>query len=228
MMTWTSCPCLGVEMYLTQMKLNPARPGTRRALGSDQVMHAMVLSSFPHLQEGERVLWRVDVAARHDVMLYVASPAKPDMTAVVEQAGWPLEPTWRTASYEPLLERLAAGQKWRFRLTANPTRNVSRGPNVRGKVRPCRTAEQQSDWLMGSADRMGVDFGTSDAPTFQVVGRTTSNFKHRGSAGRIPMTKATFEGRLTVQDPEKLRTILTSGVGRGKAYGCGLLTLAAG
>ena len=37
---------------------------------------------------------------------------------------------------------------------------------------------------------------------------------------------ATFEGVLEVTDPDALRRALTHGIGRGKAYGCGLMTLA--
>ncbi|MGX5693702.1 type I-E CRISPR-associated protein Cas6/Cse3/CasE [Dermacoccus abyssi] len=216
-------------MYFTQMKLNPSRDGTRRALASDQVMHAMVLSSFPHLTSGDRVLWRVDLADRHEVTLYVVSPAKPDMTGIVEQAGWPLEQTWRTASYDGFLGRLEQGQRWRFRLSANPTVSESRGPGVRGKVRPCRTVGQQEEWLRRRAVAMGVSFGDDD-PSFVVSRRGTSKFSRAdstsGRRGRVQLTKATYEGGLEVVDPDRLRAVLVNGVGRGKAYGCGLLTLA--
>jgi CRISPR system Cascade subunit CasE len=37
---------------------------------------------------------------------------------------------------------------------------------------------------------------------------------------------ATYDGILTVTDPALLRRALCHGVGRAKAYGCGLLTLA--
>ena len=36
----------------------------------------------------------------------------------------------------------------------------------------------------------------------------------------------TFDGSLTVTDPEKLRHALSNGIGRAKGYGCGMLTLA--
>lgn len=36
----------------------------------------------------------------------------------------------------------------------------------------------------------------------------------------------TFDGRLEVTDPAALRRTLTQGIGKAKAYGCGLITLA--
>lgn len=218
-------------MYLTQMKLNPSRTGTRRAMSSDQVMHAMVLSSFPHLTAENRVLWRLDVASRHDLTLYVLAGARPDMTGVVEQAGWPLEPTWRTASYAPLFDRLNAGSTWRFRLTANPTISKSRGEGVRGRVVPCRQGAQQVAWLTERASRLGVSFGDGEQPSFAVAQRGISDFSRHdpaaGNRGHVQLSKATYEGLLEVRDAERLRTALAEGIGRGKAYGCGLLTLAA-
>lgn len=218
-------------MYLTQMKLNPSRTGTRRALASDQVMHAMVLSSFPHLTEQDRVLWRLDMPSRHELLLYVVSAARPDMTGLVEQNGWPLEETWRTASYAPLLDRLETGRVWRFRLTANPTVTKSRGEGVRGKVVPCRQGPEQASWLSERAERLGVSFGEEETPSFAVTTRGTSEFsRHDASTGRrgqVQLSKATYEGVLEVRDPERLRNALVAGIGRGKAYGCGLLTLAA-
>lgn len=66
-----------------------------------------------------------------------------DFTGLIEQAGWPTAPTWDTASYDRFLERPAEGQRWRFRVTANPTRSVPRGEG-RGRVAPHRTAAHQS------------------------------------------------------------------------------------
>ncbi|MCI5956432.1 MAG: type I-E CRISPR-associated protein Cas6/Cse3/CasE [Clostridiales bacterium] len=41
----------------------------------------------------------------------------------------------------------------------------------------------------------------------------------------VSLQAATFEGLLTVTDAERFRRTLTEGVGRGKAYGLGLLTI---
>ncbi|MBT2392365.1 type I-E CRISPR-associated protein Cas6/Cse3/CasE [Streptomyces sp. ISL-1] len=52
--------------------------------------------------------------------------------------------------------------------------------------------------------------------------------RDQNASGRRPVSlvTVTFEGRLEVGDPGALRGTLTQGLGRAKAYGCGLMTLA--
>ena len=109
-------------MYLTRFRINTARIGARRLLSSPQVMHAAVMSSFAEIPEsnadGPRILWRVDRDSSAATYLYIVSPARPDLTHLVEQVGWPQTGRWETFDYRPFLERLAKGDEWAFRLTA--------------------------------------------------------------------------------------------------------------
>ncbi|MEV5086000.1 type I-E CRISPR-associated protein Cas6/Cse3/CasE, partial [Streptomyces sp. NPDC056159] len=47
-----------------------------------------------------------------------------------------------------------------------------------------------------------------------------------GRRAPVSLVTVTFDGRLEVTDPQLLRRALTQGIGKAKAYGCGLLTLA--
>lgn len=58
----------------------------------------------------------------------------------------------------------------------------------------------------------------------QVVGRERLSFDRRGK--KVTLVRATYEGMLEVADVEKLKKVLTQGIGKAKGYGCGLLTLA--
>jgi CRISPR system Cascade subunit CasE len=46
------------------------------------------------------------------------------------------------------------------------------------------------------------------------------------SADHVTVAATLFEGVLKVTDVTKFATTLKDGIGRGKAYGCGLLSLA--
>lgn len=222
-------------MFLTHMRLNPGRRGTARLLASAQRMHAAVLLGFPALDtDAERVLWRIDQTSPHDVNLLVASPREPDLTHVIEQAGWPTAPdaTWRTRPYSPFLDRLDAGQHWAFRVRINPVvrkRDVENGNRI--VTIPHLTAAQQEGWLAERAERLGVSFAIDgqEEPSVQLTHRTSSSFERRNapqSSGRdVTIASAQLDGHLKVVDPELLRTALRSGIGRAKAYGCGLMTL---
>jgi CRISPR system Cascade subunit CasE len=206
-------------------------------------MHAAVESSFPPTNgekadtDDARVLWRIDRAANTST-LYVVSPRRPDLTHLVEQAGWPsAEQGWETRDYSTFLESLDTGQRWAFRLTANPTRQVSvdkrRRPAapgaepVIGKRLAHLTVEHQTNWLLARAQDLGLSipqFG--EAPQVAVIDQRRLTFGHGSGRKPIVMVAVTFDGGLQVEDPARLRGALTRGIGRGKAFGCGLMTLA--
>lgn len=233
-------------MHLTRFRFNTYRSGARRLLSSPQAMHAAVMGSFADLlpsdSSGPRVLWRVDRNARAEVFLYVVSPTQPDLTHVVEQAGWPNDHagTWRTHDYKPFLEGLETGQTWAFRLTANPTHSIRRKDGEPTKVTAHVTPRHQAGWLLKRQESCGFEvvrkpggqqlLPGEDEYELIVHGRDARGFDKRerdtGKRNRVPLVTATFDGRLTVTDPDALRRTLCAGLGRAKAYGCGLMTLA--
>lgn len=209
-------------MILTRAFLNARREGARKLLGSPQAMHAAILSGFPPGIDPGRPLWRVDADDPLRPALYVLSAEQPDLTHVEEQAGWPTRPTTRSASYEPVLEAVSEGSRWAFRLSANPVHRAT--INGQSKVVAHVTVAQQIRWLTERQDAMGVDLGTEEDPTFTLIRREVRKFRRDG--GTVTLAVASFEGALRVKDPDRLREALTVGVGRAKAYGCGLMTLA--
>ncbi|SNR83717.1 CRISPR-associated protein, Cse3 family [Haloechinothrix alba] len=222
-------------MFLTKMPLNPRRRGARKLLSSPQAMHAAVLAGFADARPTEegRVLWRLDTYNQHRIVLYVASPDKPDFSHVAEQAGWPTTEAWDVRALDGLLDSLRNGQRWQFRLTANPVRSARRDGWRETKPLAHVTVAQQQQWLLDRTDRLGFRItdtehrapeGEDGPPDLAVVDRETHRFQRNGH--RVTVSTATFQGQLEVTDPEALRTTLTFGVGRAKAYGCGLLTLA--
>ncbi|MFE7030005.1 type I-E CRISPR-associated protein Cas6/Cse3/CasE [Streptomyces sp. NPDC057621] len=247
-------------MYLTRFRVNTGRPGARRLLSSPQSLHAAAMSSFPGLlpttTDGPRVLWRLDHNARAEVFLYIVSPERPDLTHLVEQAGWPTAaldpdtPGWQTRPYTPFLERLTKGGTWAFRLTANPVHHIRRKDGEPTKRTAHRTPVHQKAWLLDRQERSGFRIvEKSDENRLLPSGTTHKGHRHHGDrheltvreprslafsksdeAGpkrhRVTVVTATFDGRLEVTDPEALRHTLTQGLGKAKAYGCGLMTLA--
>ncbi len=220
--------------YLSRLKLNPARRAGRNILSSPQAMHAAVLAAFPGRladRTQERVLWRLD-PGDGEVLLYVVSPEPPDLTHLVEQAGWPTLQTWETRDYSALLDALAVGQCWDFRLTANPTRSRPAGEGQRSQRFGHVTVAQQQEWLATRAERAGFGLPAvpgpdgSSRPEHGLVVRNRSLDRFRRGDGTVTLARATFDGQLTVTDPDALRATLTGGLGPAKAYGCGLLTLA--
>lgn len=218
-------------MFLTRFPINPARRGARKLLSSPQAMHAAVRAGFAEPADyenaGSRTLWRLDSPAPATVHLYVASPGRPDLTHLVEQAGWPTTSTWDTRAYGPLLATLRPGQRWAFRLTANPAHSGRKTPEAKETQRfGYLRAEDQEQWLLKRAGRCGfaVAAQRDGRPNLRLHQRQTQRFK-RGTQA-VTLTMVTYDGVLEVVDGEALRVALTGGIGHAKTYGCGLLTLA--
>lgn len=224
-------------MYITRMALNAARPSSLKLLSSPYAMHAAVEAAFPpnvaRTDERGRVLWRLDSSSTSGAWLYVVSPEKPDLTHVCEQAGWPLYKSWETKRYDGLLDSIAEGQTWAFRLKANPVRKVAKdkgraGGNgaVVGKRLGHVTADQQIDWLISRAPRCGFEVPTNRLGALEVAlsNRGRETFK-RGDS-KVTLDVAQFDGVLRVVDAEAFRKSLGFGIGHAKGFGCGLLTVA--
>lgn len=236
-------------MYLTRIYLDPRRRGCRDLVASSQRLHAAVLGSFApgaRLEvDGQRVLWRLDELEGRRLVLFISSPVAPDPAALVEAAGWRTEGGVTTRRTDDFLTSLAAGQRWRFRVTVNPTYRSAEERDAKGrkKVLGHVTVDQQTQWLLDRASANGFripgaaeltgdvaratdEDGTVveiDEPAISLVGRDLQKFR-RGDA-LVTLQKAAFEGTLEVTDASLLRSALVGGIGRAKGYGCGLLTL---
>lgn len=217
-------------MYLTRLDLNPSRRTTRALLANPQALHAAIMKAC-NPAEGERVLWRTD-DADSVVRLYVVSPSLPQLQELQLEAGWPDGAPAESASYMSFLNRIEVSNIFAFRLTANPTHVVK----IHGiqKRTAHVTVGHQISWLMNKASAHGFEIEPTEladpsapeqkALQLQVSDRFTRTFRREGKP--VTLAVATFSGILTVTDADAIRQALTQGIGRAKAYGCGLLTLA--
>lgn len=214
-------------MFLTSFDINLARRRAQAIVSSPRAMHGAVQAAFPAgaLNEG-RALWRIDTWPDRTV-LYIVSPTEPDLTHLVEQAGWPSLPAaWRTSEYGPFLDALKEGDAYQFRLEANPVRSAAQPNGGRGKRFGHVTLGQQWEWFARRSSDLGIHLGSEGEPSGQVASRAVKTFRRESNT--VTLSTAVFDGTLVVTDVDRLRSALTTGVGPAKAYGCGLLTLARG
>lgn len=237
--------------YLSRIRLNPHRRQARRFLRDPQALHAAVLAGIPTQPVDERVLWRLDADTAHRPEVLVLTQSVPSWEHLVEQAGWPSsddldDPQVLIRPYEPLLQRLESGQQFVFRLRTNPvvaTKDPDRlTPAQLERVKATgrsvlvahRTVRHQLEWLTGRVERHGFEIPPATASeemkepilNVAVVGRERLRFNRGKGKGTVTIQTATFQGQLVVTDPALLREAMTNGIGRARAYGCGLLTLA--
>lgn len=225
-------------MYLSRVQLDIQNHRVRRDLADLHEMHRTVMSCLPpdlgeSARAGGGVLWRLErpVSGRQPVLL-VQSALPPDWSRL--PVGYSVDRDEGVRSLEPLLGILRPGLRFRFRLCANPTRKIDTKSGPDGKRRHGRRVPVRGDdgclaWLIRKAAQAGFSVGGSvEEASRAVVVRQLGDARGRRGGDERPITlrAVQFDGVLTVHDPELLRAALDTGVGPGRAFGCGLLSLA--
>ena len=219
-------------MFLTRFHVDARTPAGARALDDAQHMHAMVAraTAVPSQSDGSpgRTLWRLDRDDPAAPILWVVSAARPDLDAFAAEAGRVVAGVvYSSRPYETLLDRLVVGQVYAFRLAANAARSGRRTPESSSTQRFGHvTAAQQLSWLQDRAAAHGFALRSlaGGEPDAAVVGRRRLTFFRQGR--RVTIALSDFMGHLEVSEPDTLRRSLVFGIGHGRAYGAGLLTLA--
>ena len=172
-------------------------------------------------------LFRVDPQAGGRAVVLVQSAIKPDWEYAFKNAGYLLA---APPQVKPLDPSFKVGQRLRFRLIANPTRRLSKGslgPDGRpvekgiGKRVPV-PADRLLEWLSCRAEKAGFSL-ESDSVSLS-PGYAYLNKSRNGD--RVRLRSVRYDGLLSVTDPARFREALAQGIGPGKAFGFGLLSVA--
>ncbi len=201
-------------MYISRVYLDTRKHDTAKALYDLNMLHGALESCFT----GERhhPLWRIDRDA-NKTSLIMLSRDLPDFTSFQKQfglAGMQVE----TKTYDRYIETIEGDMCYRFRLVANPvvTKDGKRIPlnmNRTEKYQYCTT-----DWLKDRLKRNGAEVVSCDISAC----KNNRISKHRHG---ITLYTVQFDGVLKILDSEAVKKALVNGIGHGKAYGCGLLTI---
>jgi CRISPR system Cascade subunit CasE len=222
-------------MIITKAKLSRA-PGTQGSLAKVLLAgtqgdrnHGLVWSLFSGPAEGENVEAR-DFQFREaepGVFIIVSKRPPEDPHSL-----WTLE----SKPYEPAL---AIGDRLGFVLRANPAMAVPQPGEKRGKrVDAIMHAKSKLDdearkafgkdqaavvgleWLTKRGPNIGAEF---DAGACSATGYSQIRIPRPKREKSIEFSEIEYAGALTVTDPAKLQAALFNGIGKAKAYGCGLM-----
>lgn len=212
-------------MYLSRVKIDTSNRFNVKQLDHLGAYHSWVEDSFPDeltLGFRTRKLWRID-EMDHGHYLLVLSQEKPDLIKL-EKYG--VAKSAETKKYDVLLEQLKESDKLRFCLVLNPVKSLSQGKNSgnRGRVIPLVTAEQQIQYLEGKALQNGFSINNNEV----IVTNKSFELLKRKKQKPLKICKATYEGILKIENLDNFKNCLINGIGKKKAYGCGLLTVIPG
>lgn len=231
-------------MFLSCLTLDPRSRAVRRDLANCQELHRTVMAALPQAPEG------VPARDHFQVLYRVELPRRPGPVRLLVQSA--VEPSWqhlppgylaREVEAKPLAEllgKLVDGLQLRFRVRANPTRKTGTsskaerlsGSRQNGKRVPVAPDDLES-WLKRRGEAGGFrvlqasqDVGPPKPDAWISRGTEVAGWRAVGETRRrLTFAAVQFDGRLEVTDAEGFRRTLAEGIGSGKAYGFGLLSV---
>ncbi|MHA4816090.1 type I-E CRISPR-associated protein Cas6/Cse3/CasE [Streptomyces aculeolatus] len=209
---------------MTRIRLNVAHPAVRRDLADYTSLHRTVMTLLPdglgpHPRQRAGALFRLERSDRQPLLL-LQSHIPPDLSALPQRYGHA-----DTRDLTPMLNALTPGRPVRYRITANPSTRSRRPPGPgeqplpkHGRVLALGPTAAHA-WWHRRATQAGLHLHatTSEPQPFRRPDDDQPGPFHR---------LLQFDGTAQITDPAALTDALLSGIGRGKSYGAGLLTLA--
>ena len=220
-------------MFLHRIHLDPRCREARRDLSDPYQLHSTLCRAFsgPDTKCPEsEFLWRLEPETDPvgNPRILVQSRTISDWTGIGVK-GWLAKSDPAIDLRDRLrLDSLKAGQRFRFRLRANPC--VSRKGKRLGLLR----LEEQEAWVERKGLQHGfslpklVLFDLSESVQRRVDVRISQEQMLRGnqrSGNAVRIFSVLYDGILTVTEPDKFRDALQTGIGHGKAMGLGLLSV---
>ena len=188
-------------------------------------------------------LFRIDPQPRGRVVIVVQSALEPDWDYAFHNAPHLLAACPEVKKFTPVFQK---DQPLRFRLLANPTRKVDTksgpgGERRNGKRLPVAD-DKLCDWLEGKGQAAGFQVA-KDSLAIQLSRvyawkkKSGAGAQERNDAEQKEQDKtargvtqtffaARYDGTLSVSGPALFRAAIVHGIGPGKAYGFGLLSVA--
>lgn len=207
-------------MYLSRVEIDYENRLALKELNHLGAFHNWVEQSFPEEiknSERKRKLWRVDRLKNKNYLLIV-SEDKPDFERL-EKYG--VKGTARAKDYDEFLNTFKNNDRMTFRVVLNPNKSISDRSLRRGKVIPLLQEDEQFKYLIDRSEKNGFSLNSKD---FYIL---KSNFEtlYKPNGFKLDLIKAEYQGELTITDVEKFKNALTTGIGKKKAYGFGMMTV---
>lgn len=215
--------------YLTHAQLRHDTPQARD--------HARISLEDAHLDAGHSLIWSLfsdDPEAKRD-FIYRASGSH---SFLIVSAREPRNNSlvWNIKT-KPYQLKLAKGERYGFSLRVNPVISLSQPDRKRSlrvdvlmhakkkkseKLDPQEREDVILSWLENKLKGKGAII---DKGACLVTEYSQKQLSRKNNQKKMTMSVVGVEGALTVNDPIELQKALNEGIGRGKAFGLGLLLL---
>lgn len=238
-------------LFLSKLVLNPRSMAVVKDLGNVYEMHRTVSTAFPAVsgsksyREEYHVLFRSEFQVKRDqVYLLVQSSMEPDWSAVRDKyPDYFMQPA-KCIDISWLLPAIENGHVFRFKVKANPTmkKTEKKADNTSRSARiPLKTESTLVDWLIRKGGQGGFKPArvkiTTSSPVYDIfiapegnragypVRASGSTEVGKAQGDKMTFFGVVFEGYLVVTNASEFVKTLRIGIGSGKAFGYGLLSI---
>jgi len=240
-------------MYLSKAYLNTQNSQVIHNLGDVYELHRTLSTLFPNTTNKKsfrkkfQILYRIEeLQDNRPPYLLIQSKTIPEWTKLLDKYPNYFKSTPKSKELKVLLNLLREGQTCIFRLKANP---VKRPPPKRfGKGRyqgktnriPLQKEEELIKWLERKSITAGFKlkkFQTSNETSVYEVqirnfpkARITTPYRYQKITGSkkqdiLSFHSVLFDGHLQIIDIKEFKDTIINGIGPGKAFGFGLLSV---
>ena len=201
-------------MFFTKININQNSAGGIRILTDQQEMHRFVMSGFPDVgSESARkelgVLY-TQLMSNSTITILVQSKDEPDISRYQKVS---YVNSVKTMSITDLLNnRIVKDKIVKFKTTVNPAKTVNSESGVCRRLITKR--EELTEWLaerLDGCELIGWERTNRDIATVNRQGK------------QFTLYKDTIEGAVKITDPQAFKDVISTGLGKSKAYGCGLV-----
>lgn len=209
-----------MSAWLTRIVLDGRHRAVRADLRDAHHMHRRLMSLFPDslgttARNDVGMLYRIEIAPAGRVTVLAQSTLQPDLSRLPAGYG-----AAQHRPLDPMLDALTDGTIVRYRIAANASKRSWKGDEHHRAGQIVALAGHEAEqWWRERATRHGLHLLDVRHEQMDAV---------RGQRGNdtIQHSLTRFDGTARIHDPDNVRAAVIAGIGRGKTYGCGLLSLA--
>jgi len=210
-------------IYLSKVNLNYRSKKVQRELGNLYELHRTIMRAFPSDKNRTEcgVLFRVEENQKQNLMsnyVLVQSKIKPDWAFLNLEENFLTNAGVQMKEFSPVFRK---GDIFRFMIRVNPTRRK----NETRQLVPIVKDGDLMDWFITKGQLLGF---RADTQSLIITKRPSIYiYKKDGvNTNKITITFIDFSGYLSIDDESKFQHALENGIGRGRSFGGGLLSLA--
>lgn len=213
-----------MDLFLTKVPLNLRSHEVRNDLANRYKLHQTISAAFQKTDD-IRVLYRVENDTTLEPYLLVQSPTEPNADAFLRHYIAPTQEI-ETRNIGQIVSGFSAGQRYRFRIALNTIKQGEKdGEN--GKIR-FKQAVWNREEILQRFERSAQERGfTLNLENPYAAAYVKTQLKLTGKTPREKLAVAVIEGILDITDPIRFADAFRAGIGKGKIFGLGMLTLAA-